>query len=284
MLRSRTVNSIHDLAAQGTSIHGIARTLGIARNTVRKYLRGAAAAQARPPRPSKLDPFKEQIRRWVVEDRLYNCETMLQRLQAQGYTGRITMVRAFVHPLRPAKLGQRPVQRYETPPGEQLQFDWAEFLYEQDGAPHKLFGFTAVLSYSRMRFVTFVKRCDTPALLRCLMAACEYFGGLTRAMLTDRMKSVLLTRTAIRCSGIPSSPTSWRRLAWRHASAGHIRLRPKAKLSVVSASLNTASGPVCALPISTISIAKRGPGAMIAITACIARRANARSIAGQRKG
>ncbi len=36
MLRSRTVNRIHELAAQGKSIHTIATTLGIARNTVRK--------------------------------------------------------------------------------------------------------------------------------------------------------------------------------------------------------------------------------------------------------
>jgi hypothetical protein len=43
-----------------------------------------------------------------------------------------------------------------------------------------------------MRFVVFVKRCDTPTMIRCLMEACEYFGGLPRAMLTDRMKSVLL--------------------------------------------------------------------------------------------
>src|SRR5258706_1633440 len=64
--------------------------------------------------------------------------------------------------------------------------------YEQDGAPRKLYGFTAILCYSRMRFVTFVKRCDTPTLIRCLMEAFEYFGGLPKAALTDRMKSVLL--------------------------------------------------------------------------------------------
>ena len=43
-----------------------------------------------------------------------------------------------------------------------------------------------------MRFVTFVKRCDTPTMIRCMMAAFEYFGGLPKAALTDRMKSVFL--------------------------------------------------------------------------------------------
>src|SRR3989454_9303413 len=64
--------------------------------------------------------------------------------------------------------------------------------YEREGVPRKLYGFAAVLCYSRMRFVTFVKRCDTPTLIRCLMEAFEYFGGLPKAVLTDRMKSVLL--------------------------------------------------------------------------------------------
>jgi transposase len=43
-----------------------------------------------------------------------------------------------------------------------------------------------------MRFITFVKRCDTPTMIRCMMAAFEYFDGLPKAALTDRMKSVFL--------------------------------------------------------------------------------------------
>jgi hypothetical protein len=64
--------------------------------------------------------------------------------------------------------------------------------YEKDGKEHKLYGFAAILSYSRMRFITFVKRCDTPTMIRCMLKAFEYFGGLPKAALTDRMKSVFL--------------------------------------------------------------------------------------------
>ncbi len=192
MLRSRTVHTIHELTAQGKSIHHIATVLGIARNTVRKYLRGAPVPKQRPPRPSKLDPFKDLIRHWVSDDHLYNCDTMLTRLKVLGYTGSISILKDFVHPLRPPKAGHVPVLRYETQPGQQLQFDWGEFHYEHDGTPRKLYGFTAILSYSRMRFVVFVKRCDVATLVRCIMEACEYFGGVPRTMLTDRMKTVLL--------------------------------------------------------------------------------------------
>lgn len=192
MLRSKTVQTIRELAAQGKSIRTIVAETGIARNTVRKYLRGTPLAAPRPRRTSKLDPFKDQIRRWIAEDRLLNCETMLERLQAQGYTGAISILKDFVQPLRPPRVGRQPVRRYETKPGEQMQIDWGEFLFEQDGQIRKLYGFTAVLSYSRMRFVCFSKRCDTASLIRCMLDACEYFEGLPTSILTDRMKSVLL--------------------------------------------------------------------------------------------
>ena len=195
MIRSRTVNTIHELSAQGKSIQDIAITLGIARNTVRKYLRHpelVAMPHPRPNRRSKLDPFKEQVKQWIQEDHCYNCEAMLPRLLEMGYTGSLSVLKAFVHPLRPPAGGHYPVVRYETKPAEQIQFDWGEFKYEQEGVPRKLYGFTAILCYSRMRFVTFVKRCDTPTMIRCLMEAFEYFGGLPKAALTDRMKSVLL--------------------------------------------------------------------------------------------
>ncbi|GHO87168.1 IS21 family transposase [Dictyobacter formicarum] len=189
------MNTIHELAAQGKSIQDIAISLGIARNTVRKYLRHPELCTMPHPRPnrhSKLDPFKAQVKQWTEQDHCYNCEAMLPRLLEMGYTGSLSVLKAFVHPLRPPAGGHYPIVRYETEPGEQVQFDWGEFTYEQQGAPRKVYGFTAVLCYSRMRFVTFVKRCDCPTMIRCLMEAFEYFGGLPKAALTDRMKSVLL--------------------------------------------------------------------------------------------
>jgi len=208
MIRSRTVNKIHELAIQGKSIQDISIELGIARNTVRKYLRHpelAAMPHPRPNRRSKLDPFKEQVKKWIDEDHCYNCEAMLPRLLIMGYTGSLSVLKAFVHPLRPPSGGHYPVIRYETKPAEQVQFDWGEFKYEQEGTPRKLYGFTAILSYSRMRFVTFVKRCDAPTLIRCLMEAFEYFGGLPKATLTDRMKSVLLGEMENKVPALPPS-------------------------------------------------------------------------------
>lgn len=186
------MHRIHELSHQGVPVAEIARTLGISRPTVRKYRDGTPAAQARQPKPTKLEPYQEQVQQWVEQDHCLNCVTMLERLRPLGYTGGVSQLKRFVHPLRPARAGKRPVIRYETKPGEQLQFDWGEFTYEEAGAPRKVFGFLAILSYSRMRFACFTKRTDAPTLIRCLMATFEYLGGLPNSVLTDRMKSVLL--------------------------------------------------------------------------------------------
>lgn len=192
MIRSGSVRKIQAAVQDGKSIRATARDLGLARNTVRKYRRGGSTVARRPRRGSKLDPYKEQIARWVREDHLLNVETMYERLQAQGYRGGKTIIKDFVLPLRPARQGQAPVIRYETPPGKQMQMDWGEFVYEENGQRRKVYGFTVILGYSRMRYVEFVTRCDVRTLLRCLEHACVVFGGQPERVLTDRMKSVLL--------------------------------------------------------------------------------------------
>jgi len=192
MLRSKTVNTLRDLACQGHSIREISKQKGFSRNTVRKYLRSSSLPAHGPARSSKLDPFKDQVRHWVEKDHLLDCLTMFERLQRVGYTGGITILRDWVRPLRPAKGGKVAVLRYETAPGQQMQIDWGTFTYEVNGVQRKIYGMTAVLSHSRMRYVVFYKRCDTPSLIRAIQDALEFFGGLPETILSDRMKSVLL--------------------------------------------------------------------------------------------
>lgn len=56
------------LHRQGLSIRAIARRLGISRNAVRRALRrGGPPVYLRPPRPSKLDPFKDYLLQRLAE-------------------------------------------------------------------------------------------------------------------------------------------------------------------------------------------------------------------------
>src|SRR5260221_4692129 len=84
MLRSGTVNTIRELAIQGKPVRAIARELGVARNTVRRYVRGVPEARPRLRRGSKLEVYKEQSRRWGRRDHLLYCETIRPRVQGAG--------------------------------------------------------------------------------------------------------------------------------------------------------------------------------------------------------
>jgi transposase len=150
-----------------------------------------AMPHPRPTRRSTRDPFKEQVKTWIEEDHCDNGEAMVPRVLEMGDKGSLRVLKTCVHPLRPATSGHSPVVRYETKPGEQVPFEWGMFQYEQGRAPHTFSGFTAILSSSRMRCVTFVTRCDAATMIRCVMEAFDDVGGLPRAALTDRMKSVL---------------------------------------------------------------------------------------------
>ncbi|MFN7387772.1 MAG: helix-turn-helix domain-containing protein, partial [Lysobacteraceae bacterium] len=58
MLSQEESVEIKVLARQGKGVRDIARALGVSRNTVRRFLRGAAASyRSRGRRACKLDPF-----------------------------------------------------------------------------------------------------------------------------------------------------------------------------------------------------------------------------------
>lgn len=79
MIDRRTVFDIHRLANDGFSVRKIAATLGLDRQTVRKYLDDPSPHAAPRTRASKLDPFKDDIAHMLEADPkvsigLFPCE------------------------------------------------------------------------------------------------------------------------------------------------------------------------------------------------------------------
>jgi transposase len=103
----------------------------------------------------------------------------------------MSQLRAFVRTLRPAPPAD-PVVRFETAMGEQLQVDWVEF--RKGSAP--LHAFCATLGFSRASYVEFVSNMKVETLIACHERAFAAFGGVTRRVLYDNMKTVVLERDA----------------------------------------------------------------------------------------
>ena len=74
------MKEIYEKKGAGSSVRGIADGLGIARNTVRRYLSTPEAMRPRPRslRGSKLDPYMEYIDRRIGEG-LENCRVFAIR-------------------------------------------------------------------------------------------------------------------------------------------------------------------------------------------------------------
>ncbi len=183
---------IHKLHALGYTITQIARELGLDRKTVRRHLR-----RDHPPRyqrewrASKLDPYRPWIRTRLQEAPL-TARRLLRELRPLGYAGGYTILKSFVAQIRP----QPPVPvvvRFETPPGDQGQADFARFevTWAATGVTQVVWLFLVTLGYSRLLTGTWSLQGDLVAVLSGHAAAFSALGGVPRRMLYDRMKTVV---------------------------------------------------------------------------------------------
>ena len=79
------------------TIPQIARELSIDERTVTYWLNADKYRQREiGPRPSKLDPFKPTIIRWL-ESHPYTATQIYLRLRDAGYNGGITIIKDYVH-------------------------------------------------------------------------------------------------------------------------------------------------------------------------------------------
>ena len=186
---------IKDLHDRGWSISDIARDSGHDRKTIRKVL---AEPLLRAPKPRKarfrkLDLFVDYLQKRLDEG-VWNAHKLYTEITARGYAGSDTQVRAWVHPLRVARLAQATV-RFETEPGQQAQVDWGHFgMIQHQGRRRRLYAFVMTLGWSRVMYVEFTTSADEAAFVRCHLNAWRYFGGIPREIVHDNLKTAVLGR------------------------------------------------------------------------------------------
>ena len=182
---------------KGMSYTEIGKKYHIDPRTAKKY----AKSDTRPeyvlsePKPSKLDPYKEQITVWL-EEAPYSAERILEKIREQGFSGGHSIVREYVRNKK-EQFDEKATVRFETMPGLQGQMDWAYFedqSVHEDGKVKKLYCFLLILGYSRIRYIEFVTDMNTNTMIRCHANAFRYFGGYPEEILYDNMKQVVVKR------------------------------------------------------------------------------------------
>lgn len=185
---------VKELRRQGHSIKHICRVTGYSRNTVRKMLREAGPIRgARKKHRSKLDEHRSYLKKRYEKTGL-SAVRLTEEIREMGFTGSVDIVRRYLRELDSDRFSGRATVRFETPPGEQAQVDWAEVgsFIDEAGRKRKVYAFVMLLCFSRMLYVEFTLRMRIEELIRCHEHAFEYFGGWTHTILYDNMAQVRL--------------------------------------------------------------------------------------------
>ena len=206
----------------GRSKNEIAASLGLSRNTVRKYVAAAESAGMAPGGPAvSQERWAELARRWfpeladtrlrqvtwpaIGEHRDYILEqlaagvtmaTIWQRLRDErGLAASVASLRRYVAANLPeeARRSQVRVLRLDPPePGQEAQVDYGRLGRWLDAATGRLrtvWAFAMVLCCSRHMFVRPVIAMDQHAWTECHVAAFEFFGGVPGRLVPDNLKT-----------------------------------------------------------------------------------------------
>jgi transposase len=192
---------ILDLHRQGLSVSAIARQLCIDRKTVRRAIAQGLEPpkyKTRPPRARITDPFEPYLKERLAAYPGLTAVRLWREVKERGYAGGYSVLRVCVRDLRPPRTAGFEV-RFETPPGEQAQVDFAHFEVEfadDPGVKRIVWLFSMVLGYSRLIWGRFVVHQDLQSVLRCHIAALEAIGGAPHEILYDRMKTAVIGEDA----------------------------------------------------------------------------------------
>jgi transposase len=173
----------------------IAKQLRVHHTTVSRVLIQAGLPRVlHHSRRSMADPFVPFMRETLAKFPTLTASRLFAMVRERGYPGGYDHFRYVVSLQRPRPAAEAYL-RLRTLPGEQIQADWAHFGHLMIGrARRTLMAFVMVLSYSRQIFLRFFLDARMENFLRGHVAAFEAFGGVSRVVLYDNLRSAVLER------------------------------------------------------------------------------------------
>lgn len=141
---------------------------------------------------SKLDPYKNIIDEKIENNNIPATGIHFLLKNKYGYKGKYGIVNNYVSKKKENIISDLTI-RFETIKGYQSQVDWKEKvkLHDINGREYIISIFLIVLGNSRYKYIelTFDQKQET--LFRCMTNAFKYYGGTTREILFDNMKTIV---------------------------------------------------------------------------------------------
>lgn len=211
------LKQVWQLHSDGVAIKEIARRTGISRKTVKKYLRNLAVLT--PTSADEPPPTKEQMAGVALNDdttptrsrrfdalrthfhyaatelhkagvtrQLLWLEYCQQHTDAYRYSQYCYLLTKYLKDTDPAF-------HWEYTPAEFIQVDFAgkklSYVDRQTGEVTSCEVFVAVLPFSGLLFCTAVHSQKTADVARCINACLTYFGGVSKTILCDNMRTAV---------------------------------------------------------------------------------------------
>lgn len=195
MLEPEVVSRIRLLKRLGWGTKRIAREVGAARNSVRRYLReGAAAEKQERPGARTLDVAQAEAARALLDGPAAGNAVVVRRLLAeQQIDVPLRTLQRTLAPHRQARWAAKlATVRFETAPGYQMQIDFGEKWLDVGSQRTRVFFFVAVLGYSRRIFVRASLSQRQDDWREGLASAFCAFGGVTQRILIDRAGALVV--------------------------------------------------------------------------------------------
>lgn len=172
------------------SIKEIARRSGLARNTVRAALRSEEPPRyERASRPSKLEPFKEEIERLLASDHRIPNTRIRELICELGYEGGKTILDTHLREVRPRFAPKRTYQRTAYRAAEICQFDLWEPRAEipvGHGQTRRGWVVTSELGFSRAGAGALIFSKQAPDILWGMGCCLAKLGALPETVVWDR--------------------------------------------------------------------------------------------------
>lgn len=196
VVEGEMVTAIRELTNRGWGAKAIAAELAIARNTVRRYQRGAEAGVQVRPLARRLSVEDQATAQALFQREAEGNAVVVQQLLAER--GCAVSVRTVQRAVAPVRQAQRAADvatvRVETAPGTQMQIDFGEKRVTIAGTDIKVFLLVAVLSYSRRTFVKAFLHERQDDWREGIASAFMHFGGVVMTVLGDNARALVRGR------------------------------------------------------------------------------------------
>lgn len=197
MLSKGSYLVIKDLKSKGYSNRAIAKMLKIDRKTVSRWLQKSEYPEVvgkTVHKPSILEPYKAYIRDFIGKSHYrIPYSAILDDIRELGYSGGRSILQEFLTAeYRKLVLPKEPIVRFETEPGQQLQVDWSTMR----AGRKPIYAFVATMGHSRQTFTYFTDNMRSDTLVICHEKAFLFFGGCTKEILYDNMRTIVDKRDA----------------------------------------------------------------------------------------